>query len=166
MSPQRRLVQTGIILLLCAIVAVGWGLAAFERAVAARITAFEVPRTGVEVVDRNGGLLRAFASDDGRWRLEAGADDVDPRYLAMLLAWEDKRFADHGGVDPRAFLRAAWETLLHRHIVSGGSTLTMQVARMLGGLPTGSLAAKGEQVLVAVALERTLSKAEILSLYL
>ncbi|MCP3054874.1 penicillin-binding protein 1C [Aurantimonas marianensis] len=166
MSRQRRLAQAGMILLLCAIVAIGWSFAAFERAVASRIAAFQAPRTGAEVVDRNGALLRAFASDDGRWRLEAGADDVDPRYLAMLLAWEDKRFVEHGGVDPRAFLRAAWETLIHRHIVSGGSTLTMQVARMLGRLPTGSLAAKGEQVLVAIALERTRSKAEILSLYL
>lgn len=138
----------------------------FEAAVETRIAAIEEPRTGVEVVDRNGALLRAFASEDGRWRLNASVDDVDPRYLAMLIAWEDKRFRDHGGVDPVAFLRAGWQSIAHQRIVSGGSTLTMQVARMLGRLPTGSFSAKGEQIVTAFALERTRRKDDILSLYL
>ena len=138
----------------------------FEAVIKTRIAAIEEPRTGVEVVDRNGALLRAFSSEDGRWRLDARVEDVDPRYLAMLIAWEDKRFRDHGGVDPVAFLRAGWQSIAHQRIVSGGSTLTMQVARMLGRLPTGSVAAKGEQILTAIALERTRTKDDILSLYL
>ena len=138
----------------------------FQAAIETRIAAIEEPRTGVEVVDRNGALLRAFSSEDGRWRLDARVEDVDPRYLAMLIAWEDKRFRDHGGVDPVAFLRAGWQSIAHQRIVSGGSTLTMQVARMLGRLPTGSVAAKGEQILTAIALERTRTKDGILSLYL
>ena len=106
MSARRRLAQLGLLGLLLAIAILGAGYSAFERAVTARIAAIETPATGVEVRDRDGALLRAFANDDGRWRLAAGAGDVDPRYLEMLVAWEDKRFAEHGGVDPVAFVRA------------------------------------------------------------
>ncbi|MDX1729986.1 MAG: transglycosylase domain-containing protein, partial [Aurantimonas coralicida] len=166
MSARRRLAQLGLLGLLLAIAILSAGYSAFEQAVTARIAAIEVPATGVEVRDRDGALLRAFANGDGRWRLAAGAGDVDPRYLEMLVAWEDKRFAEHGGVDPVAFVRAAWQSLAERRIVSGGSTLTMQVARLSGRLPTGSFAAKAEQILVALALERSRTKAEILSLYL
>ncbi|SJZ70135.1 penicillin-binding protein 1C [Consotaella salsifontis] len=141
-------------------------VASFEAAVERREASLQAPVTGVEVLDRDGALLRAFALDDGRWRLRATADDVDPRYLRMLLAWEDKRFQTHGGIDPSAFARAVWQSLRHFRIVSGGSTLTMQVARMLLDLPTRSFAAKGEQVLSALALERSRSKADILALYL
>ncbi|HVP98611.1 MAG TPA: transglycosylase domain-containing protein, partial [Roseiarcus sp.] len=63
--------------------------------------------SSTQVVDRNGILLRPFALPDGRWRLPATTRDVDPRYLAMLLACEDRRFYEHDGVDPRALLRAA-----------------------------------------------------------
>ncbi|HEX2018434.1 MAG TPA: penicillin-binding protein 1C [Aurantimonas sp.] len=166
MSRLRVLAQGGLLVLLLAIVVAGSAWSDFERAVAARIAAFEAPETGVEVRDRDGALLRAFASEDGRWRLAAGAEDVDLRYIAMLVAWEDKRFAEHPGVDAMAFLRALWQSARHGRIVSGGSTLTMQVARMLGRLPTGSLPAKIEQILSAVALERSRDKAGILSLYL
>ena len=57
--------------------------------------------------------------------------DVDPRYLDVLLAYEDKRFFEHGGVDPLAMGRAALQLLTNGHIVSGGSTITMQVARLI-----------------------------------
>ena len=166
MSPRRRLAQIALTAGLLAIVGAGAGWNAFEHAVEARVASFRQPQTGAEVVDRNGALLRGFSTDDGRWRLAADAADVDPRYVRMLVAWEDKRFRSHGGVDPKAFLRAAWQSLTLGRIVSGGSTLTMQVARLLEELPTGSPAAKGEQILSALALERTHSKAEILSLYL
>jgi penicillin-binding protein 1C len=72
------------------------------------------------VTDRNGKLLRPFITRDGYWRLPITADDVDPRFLAMLIAYEDKRFYDHHGVDPQALLRAAWQAATHRRIVSGG----------------------------------------------
>ena len=87
----------------------------------------------VTVLDRNDRLLRAYTAADGRWRLPLDVKEVDPRYLAMLIAFEDKRFRSHHGVDPWAVGRAAWQLIGHRRIVSGGSTLTMQVARLLQG---------------------------------
>jgi len=120
--------------------------------------------TGVEVLDRDGRILRAFTVADGRWRLDPGP--VDPGFVAMLLAYEDRRFADHAGVDPRALLRAGWQALRHGRIVSGGSTLTMQVARLLEAGGTGRLPGKLRQMRVALALERQLPKDRILDLYL
>ncbi|BDA83664.1 penicillin-binding protein 1C [Aureimonas sp. SA4125] len=137
-----------------------------DAAIDARVADLAEPETGVTVTARDGELLRAFADDDGRWRLDIGTGDVDPRYVKILTAWEDQRFASHGGVDGRAVLRAVWQSIRHGRIVSGGSTLTMQVARMQKRLPTGSFASKGEQVLGALALERERSKDEILGLYL
>ncbi|KQT55250.1 MULTISPECIES: penicillin-binding protein 1C [unclassified Aureimonas] len=142
----------------------GWE--ALDRAVEARVSRLAEPSTGLIVEDRDGAMLRAFANSDGRWRLDVAPGDVDPRFVAMLTAWEDKRFREHGGIDGWAVARAAWQSVRHVRIVSGGSTLTMQVARMLDGLPTGSALAKGEQVLGALALERARTKDEILGLYL
>lgn len=120
--------------------------------------------TGTEVVARDGTLLRAFTVADGRWRLDPGP--VDPLFTEMLTAYEDRRFADHHGVDLRALLRAGLQSLAAGHIVSGGSTLTMQVARLLEESGTGKLDGKIRQIRVALALEQRLSKAEILALYL
>ena len=120
--------------------------------------------TGVEVTARDGTLLRAFTVRGDRWRLEPGA--VDPDFLSMLVAYEDRRFYRHGGVDPLALLRAAGQAAASGRVVSGGSTLTMQVARLLEGSGTGRLAGKLRQIRVALALERRLSKREILALYL
>jgi penicillin-binding protein 1C len=118
------------------------------------------------IVDRNGKLLRAYAMEDGRWRLPVTASDVDPTYLNVLLAFEDKRFRQHHGVDPLALARAAWQLITHGRIVSGGSTLTMQVARLIEPRHDRSVAAKLRQIVRAVQLERELSKDEILNLYL
>jgi penicillin-binding protein 1C len=118
------------------------------------------------VVDRKGDLLRAYATPDGYWRLPATVDDVDPRFFRLLFGYEDKRFREHGGIDPRAMLRAAWQMLSQGGVVSGGSTLTMQVARLLEPRPHRTLAAKLRQMVRAVELEHHLSKNQILSLYL
>lgn len=122
--------------------------------------------TSVEVVDRHGELLRAYTVADGRWRLALPEDRVDPDYLAMLLAYEDKRFYDHPGVDARSMLRAVAQAVWNGRVVSGGSTLTMQVARLLEESGTGKVAGKLRQMRVALALERRLTKAQILQLYL
>ncbi len=122
--------------------------------------------TSVEVLARDGQLLRAYTVDDGRWRLALTPEAVDPGFLRMLIAYEDKRFLRHGGVDPRAALRAAGQALGGGRIVSGGSTLTMQVARLIEEGPTGSWRGKLRQTRVALALERRLTKREILGLYL
>ncbi|TVR44722.1 MAG: penicillin-binding protein 1C [Rhodobacteraceae bacterium] len=124
------------------------------------------PDTSVEVLARDGSLLRAYTVQDGRWRLGVAPERVDPTYLAMLLAYEDKRFYRHAGVDPVALLRAAGHSLWRGRVVSGGSTLTMQVARLIEDGPTGTWRGKLRQMRLALALERVLSKPEILSLYL
>ncbi|MGV7031779.1 penicillin-binding protein 1C [Methylobacterium symbioticum] len=118
------------------------------------------------VTDRSGTLLRPFATADGRWRLPVRMESVDPRFIAMLTAYEDRRFAEHGGVDPAALLRAAGQWLRHGRIVSGGSTLSMQVARLVEPRAERSLAAKLRQMLRAHALEARLGKHGVLDLYL
>jgi penicillin-binding protein 1C len=118
------------------------------------------------VVDRDGRLLRPYTTPEGRWRLPARADGVDPRYLALLIACEDKRFRDHPGVDPLAVLRAAGQLLHNGRIVSGASTLTMQVARLLEPRSGRSLTAKLRQMVRAAEIERQLTKDEVLGLYL
>jgi penicillin-binding protein 1C len=118
------------------------------------------------VLDRDGKLLRAYTTRAGRWRLPASRGDVDPRYLDMLLAYEDKGFWRHRGVDPLAFVRAATQLVANGRIVSGGSTLTMQVARLIEPRRKRSLHAKLRQTVRALQLEAALSKDEILARYL
>ena len=118
------------------------------------------------VLDREGRLLRAYATAEGRWRLPATVADVDPRFFAVLFAYEDKRFRAHHGVDPLALLRAAVQLASSGHIRSGGSTLTMQVARLLEPRSERSVLAKLRQIVRAIEIERVLSKDEILALYL
>ncbi|MFG5384434.1 penicillin-binding protein 1C [Yoonia sp. R2-816] len=119
-----------------------------------------------ELRDRNGHLLRAYTVADGRWRLPVTVEEVDPTYLQMLIRYEDKRFDHHNGVDPLAMTRAIGQALWNGKVVSGGSTLTMQVARLLEDGSTGRWSGKLRQIRVALALERHLNKDEILALYL
>ena len=84
----------------------------------------------------------------------------------MLIAYEDRRFPKHHGVDPLAVLRAGWQMATHGRIVSGGSTLTMQVARLVEPRTDRSLSAKLRQMVRAVELEGRARKAQILDLYL
>jgi penicillin-binding protein 1C len=125
-----------------------------------------VEAVSVTVLDRHDRLLRAYTTDDGRWRLPVEVVDVDPRYLSMLIALEDKRFYAHHGVDVRAALRAAWQFVRHRRIVSGASTLTMQVVRLLQGEHERTAAGKIRQALRALQLERRISKKAVLRTYL
>src|SRR4051812_42780229 len=118
------------------------------------------------VLDRDGRLLRAYATKEGRWRLPATVEEVDPRFLKILFAYEDRRFYQHHGVDPLALGRAAIQLVENREIVSGGSTLTMQVARLLEPRRTRSFGAKLHQLVRAIELEAALSKPQIMSLYL
>jgi penicillin-binding protein 1C len=119
------------------------------------------------IVDRNGKLLRAYAMADGRWRLPVDArHNVDPAYLKLLLAYEDRRFYAHAGVDPLALGRAAFQLVTRGHIVSGGSTITMQLARLMEPRRERSVYAKLRQMVRALEIERQLTKAQILDLYL
>jgi penicillin-binding protein 1C len=119
----------------------------------------------VLVLASDGSILRGFLSADGKWRLPVEPDQVDPLYRRMLVAAEDARFASHPGVDPLAVLRASAQLARSGHIVSGASTLTMQVVRLLERHPR-SLPAKLREMTKALALERTLSKDQLLGLYL
>lgn len=125
-----------------------------------------VPETSVEVTDRNGALLRAYTVADGRWRLAVDSRSVDGDYVNMLISYEDKRFRSHSGVDLQALARASFQAVKSGRFVSGGSTLTMQTARLLEDSGTGQWRGKLRQMRVAWALERRLTKDQILGLYL
>lgn len=118
------------------------------------------------VLDRQQQPLSLFLSADGYWRRQVTLEQVDRGYIDMLLAYEDKRFESHHGVDWLALMRSGLQAAWHGEIVSGGSTLTMQVVRLLDGRPTRSLAAKVAQIRGALALEQRLDKQQILELYL
>jgi penicillin-binding protein 1C len=125
-------------------------------------------KVSTTIIDRNGKLLRAYAMADGRWRLPVDAKkDVDPSYIDLLLAYEDQRFREHGGVDPWALGRAAYQLATRGHIVSGGSTITMQLARLMEEpAHHRSFYAKLRQIVRAIEIERQLDKDQILNLYL
>ena len=117
------------------------------------------------VVDRTGAPLRFFTTREGFWRLPVRLDEVAPTYLELLVAVEDRRFHAHAGVDPIAVARAVAENLAAGRTVSGASTLTMQLARLLEPRPR-TLASKLLEALRAVQLEARYDKARILEMYL
>jgi penicillin-binding protein 1C len=124
------------------------------------------PSSGSTIVlARDGQPLRAFPDSDGVWRYPVQLQNVSPLYVEALLTYEDRWFYRHPGVNPLALARAFGQWVVHRRLVSGGSTLTMQVARILDGTPHNALG-KLRQMLRAVQLEAHLSKQEILTLYL
>lgn len=141
-----------------------YGLSALDRAYPPPLP--ERMTVSTEVIDRDGALLRAYATPDGYWRLETGTDQVDPQFLRMLIAYEDKRFYDHDGVDLWALLRAAQQFVGNGRIVSGGSTLSMQLARLIEPRESRSFASKVRQLARAIQIERRLTKQQILQRYL
>ena len=144
--------------------ATAWSLHHLDRAYPPPLDA--AMERSAEVVYRDGQLLRAFATKEGRWRLEPDMADIDRRFLDMLMAFEDRRFRDHSGVDVKALARAAIQFAANGRIVSGGSTLSMQLARLIEPRERRSLPAKVMQIARALQIERRLSKDEILRLYL
>lgn len=122
-------------------------------------------RQAVVVLARDQTPLRAFPDRTQVWRHPAAIEDVSPRYLEALVAYEDRGFWVHPGVNPLALVRAAWQRATTGKIVSGGSTLTMQVARLLEPMPR-SVPGKIMQCVRALQLEMRYSKREILTLYL
>jgi penicillin-binding protein 1C len=117
------------------------------------------------VLDRDGRVLRAYTARDDAWRLPADLAHVDPKFVRFLLAYEDQRFRSHPGVDVLALARASWQAISHGRIVSGASTLTMQLARLLE--PSArTIDAKLAEMARALQLEERLGKDEILAAYL
>lgn len=117
------------------------------------------------VVAEDGSWLRAFPAKDGRWRLLTRPDQVPPLFLDLLVAAEDKRFFLHPGVDPLALLRASLQRLIRGEVVSGGSTLTMQVAKLLDPQPR-TLRAKLFEIFRALQLTVHHGRSEILAMWL
>ncbi|MFK7940370.1 MAG: penicillin-binding protein 1C [Roseovarius sp.] len=156
----------GITVLALLLLVLGYGRDRLDQWITATDLPPLVSETSVEVRDRNADLLRLYTVADGRWRLAVTPDQVDRSFVDMLIAYEDKRFYRHGGIDLRAMGRAMGQALWHGEVVSGGSTLTMQVARLLEDSGTGRWHGKLRQMRVALALERQLTKDQILQLYL
>lgn len=152
-----------------------WSLALVLTAVLIADLAFPLPLpkardTSTLVVARDGTPLRAFADREGVWRYPTDPARISPLYLQALVTYEDRWFWRHPGVNPWAMLRAAGQWAGSGQIVSGGSTLTMQVARILDRDAhqgrTRTPWAKLRQVLRALQLEAHLDKRQILQLYL
>jgi penicillin-binding protein 1C len=123
------------------------------------------PGPGLVLLDRTGLPLRTTRSADGSLRRWVPLADLDPDVLAAFLAVEDHRFYRHPGVDARALARAARTDLVARRVVAGGSTITMQLARLLRP-SSRSWPGKATQILWALRLERHLGKQAILEQYL
>ncbi|MBB4814536.1 penicillin-binding protein 1C [Pseudomonas rhodesiae] len=117
------------------------------------------------VLAEDGTPLWRFADADGVWRYPVQTNEVSPYYLDALLTYEDRWFYQHPGVNPLALVRATWQNLAGERVVSGGSTLSMQVARLLDP-HSRTLHGKLRQLWRTAQLEWHLSKAEILNLYL
>lgn len=121
---------------------------------------------GSPVVEyRDGSPAHVFLSPDDKWRVDAALGAIDARYVDALLRFEDKRFFLHPGVDPLAIVRAATLNVLNGRVVSGASTLTMQLVRVLEPRPR-SLRSKAIEAFRALQLELRFSKEEVLEAYL
>lgn len=117
------------------------------------------------VVAQQGEALRPFTTDDGFWRLPAHLEKTNPEFIRQLLAYEDKRFWKHPGVDLLAVARATFQGVISGRVVSWASTLTMQTVRLLTPRPR-TIASKLFEMIQALRLEHRLSKQAILELYL
>ncbi|WP_169739344.1 penicillin-binding protein 1C [Vibrio rhizosphaerae] len=117
------------------------------------------------VLAEDGSILRHFADENGVWRFPVTLDDVSPNYLTALITYEDQYFYDHPGVNVLALMRATWQWLSSGEIVSGGSTLTMQVARIRYPEPR-TIWGKLKEIVRALQLEWHFSKKDILTYYL
>lgn len=124
---------------------------------------FQKPLSTV-LEDRNGELLGARIAADGQWRFPT-SDSLPVKYERCVVAFEDKRFWYHPGVDPISLVRAFWLNLKNGQVVSGGSTLTMQVIRLARDNPSRTVLEKVLEIFMATRLELTYSKEEILRLY-
>jgi len=116
--------------------------------------------------DRNGKLLRVTLTPDQKFRIRTPLSQISPELVNATLQYEDKYYARHPGVNPIALLRSAIDLVHCRRVVTGGSTITMQLARLRFHLHTRSVLGKLQQIVCALEIERHYSKAEILQAYL
>lgn len=120
--------------------------------------------TSTVLFDENNELLGAHIAEDGQWRFPQN-ESIPAKFRAAITVFEDKRFIFHHGVDFHAFIRAVWQNIKARKVVSGGSTLSMQVVRIARGNKSRNLWQKVIEMIWAFRLEQSYSKGEILSLY-
>ena len=118
------------------------------------------------VRDRNGKLLRVTLSPDQKFRIWTPLEEISPDLIDATLRYEDKYYARHPGVNPIALARGAAELLRLHRATTGGSTITMQLARLRFHLHTRTISGKLEQIMRALELERHYSKNQILEAYL
>ena len=111
------------------------------------------PAPSTRVLDRNGKPLRYFLAPDGMWRFPVTLDEVSPDLVTALIHSEDRHFRHHPGVNPLAVIRAMWSNLRHGRVVSGASTIPMQVARMADPRPR-TFGAKLVEALRALRCQR------------
>ncbi len=116
------------------------------------------------VLDREGRVLFITLTSDGKYRLPAKLDELSPELIAATFEMEDRRFFSHHGADPRSLMRAVWGVATRQRL-GGGSTLTMQFARLRWGLETRSVWGKLTQLFRAVQIERHYGKQEIAEAY-
>lgn len=117
------------------------------------------------VLDSEGRPLRFFADRRGEWRYQVTLSQVSPKYLEALIGYEDRYFYTHPGINPAALMRSAFQLAANRKIISGGSTITMQVARIIDP-HSRTVGGKLKQMFRALQLELHYSKEEILEMYL
>jgi len=147
------------------LVAVGTGLAAFGLWLAAPVRLLVVTSPSLTLQDRNGLPLRTTRSGDGSRSTWLALDEMDPQLIQAFVALEDRRFYAHHGVDLRAAGRAFVQNVREQRVVSGASTITMQLARLLHPSNRG-ITGKLSQSLWALRLEAHLTKQQILEQYL
>ena len=147
--------------------AFGIGLAVITAGYFCRspVSQAELSNVSPVVLDRNGAWLTAFALDDGRWRFKADLDTIDADFVDAVIRIEDRRFYSHSGVDIPAVFRAAKDWAQAGEVVSGASTITMQLVRQYKPRPR-TLRSKVIESLEALRFELHYSKDEILSQYL
>ena len=114
---------------------------------------------------RDGSVAHIFLAPDERWRTKVNLDDIDPQYIDALLAIEDSRFYQHPGFDPISILRAFGQNIFSGEIVSGASTLTMQLVRLVEPRPR-TYRSKLIEIWRSMQLEFRFSKREVLEHYL
>ncbi len=119
----------------------------------------------VQVTAADGGILRVFTNEQGNYQLLVDTKNISANYLETLLVYEDRQFYRHPGFNPFSMIRALWQWWHFGRVVSGGSTLTMQTARLIELHPRTCIG-KFRQLFRAVQLELHYSKQQILALYL
>jgi len=117
------------------------------------------------VTAKDGRWLYTQTNTEDKWRFEVDISQIDPLYIKTLLSFEDKRFWSHIGMDPLAMARAIAQFVRYRRITSGGSTITMQLARLLEPKPR-TVSSKILEIIRAFQLEYHYSKKQILEAYL